>query len=127
MWQRFAQVVDYESDNEAAVDGDDLSMDVGGIWPREEADGGGDFFAFAVAMERNQREDFVLREIFCHVCVDNTWCDGIYANAFLSDLTCEGFDGADESGFGGGVVDLSRLADLAGGGGDDDDAAAAAG
>ncbi len=101
-------------------------MDVGGIWASEEADGGGDFFAFAVAVKRNQWENLVLREIFRHVGVDDAWCDGIYADAFLSDFTSESFDGADESGFGGGVVDLSSLPNLAGGGGDDDDAAATA-
>ena len=101
-------------------------MNVGGIWTGKEADGGGDFFAFAVTMERNQREDFVLRQVFRHIGLNNAWGDGIYADAFLADFSCEGFDGADESGFGSGVVDLSRLPDLAGSGRDDDDAATTA-
>ena len=102
-------------------------MNVGGIWTGKEADDGGDFFAFAVAVERNQREDFVLRQVFRHIGIDNAWCNGIYADAFLADFARERFDGADESGFGSGVVDLSRLTNLAGGGSDDDDAATTAG
>jgi hypothetical protein len=44
------EIVDDELDNKAAIDGENLPMDVGGIRTSEETDGGGYFFAFAVTV-----------------------------------------------------------------------------
>src|SRR4051794_19180376 len=112
----------------AAVDGEYVAGDVGGIFAGEEFDRVGDVFGLTDAGERYLGEDFgfdFVREDLGHVRFDVAGGDGVDGDAAGAHLLREGLGHGDHAAFGGGIVGLSGGSGLPDHGSDIDDPAPA--
>ena len=91
----------------AAVDVEDLAIDVGGFVAGEEDDGGSDVAIETETAQRDHGFHFVfdfLRQWVGHGRFDEAGRDGVHGDAARSGFDGDGAGEADEAGFGGDVV-----------------------
>src|ERR1019366_2277709 len=113
----------------AAVDGEHVPGDVGGLFAGQELHGAGDVLGLADAAERNLGEVLGLHFIGQdprHVGLDVAGGDGVDGDAAAADLLGEGLGHGDHAALGGGVVGLPGGSRLSHHGGDIDDPSPAA-